>query len=268
MFDYAQIREYRAGDVPAMKRLWRDCFGDGEELTAPFFEHLCGMGTGFAAVRDDKLIGMAFVLFAELRSADLKRKDKISYIYAVAVEKTHRCHGIGEALTRECVRYSRERGAESVCTLPASEKLYEWYEAVGNMHFVSCCEYENTAASDEPAEIIELEADEYGWRRDDLLTGVPYVHFLYSFLQFWEALCRVCGGGLFACGDGIACGYVEDGVLYIKEAINDPPEFIPALCRKLGAAKAVVRRPSDDAEPFVCSDNPLPGGTVWNIALD
>ena len=268
MFDYAQIREYRAEDVPTLKKLWFNCLGDGEEITAAFFEHLRGMGTGFAAVRCGRIIGMAFVLFAELRSADLKRKDKVAYIYAVAVEEAHRRHGVGAALTQECIRFSRERGAESVCTLPASEKLYEWYEAVGDMKFTLCCEYEEVQASDEPAEINELEADEYGWRRDDLLTGKPHVHFLYSFLQFQEALCHACGGGLYACGDGIACGYVDDGVLYVKEAIGDTPGFVPALCRHLGAQKAVVRRSSDDAEPFICSDNPLPCGTVWNIALD
>ena len=69
---------------------------------------------------------------------------------------------------------------------------------------------------------------------------------------------------------GIACGYVDNGVLLIKEVLNDPPEFIPALCRRLGAKSAIVRRPDRYGSPFIAAyeAKDFPRDTVWDLALD
>ena len=89
-------------------------------------------------------------------------------------------------------------------------------------------------------------------------------------MLFQEAVCKTYGGGMFACGGGIACGYIDNGVLLIKEVLNDTPEFIPALCRKLGAKSALVRRSAPDGEPFIAAYEPalFPEDTVWNLVLD
>ena len=56
----------------------------------------------------------------------------------------------------------------------------------------------------------------------------------------------------------------------IKEALNDTPEFIPALCRKLGASKAVIRRPRTEGQPYIAAfeENTYPPDTEWNLSLD
>ena len=69
---------------------------------------------------------------------------------------------------------------------------------------------------------------------------------------------------------GIACGYLDGDTLMIKEALNDAPEFIPALCRKLGAKKAVVRRARSEGQPYIAAfeENAYPPDTEWNLSLD
>ena len=89
-------------------------------------------------------------------------------------------------------------------------------------------------------------------------------------MLYQKALLKAYGGGFFACKDGIACGYIDGETLLIKEALNCCPEFIPALCRRLGARNALIRYAADDGEPFIAAYEAtgLPSDTVWNLALD
>ena len=124
--------------------------------------------------------------------------------------------------------------------------------------------------SDSAAEITPLFADEYAFKRADILRDNNYVNLNYGYMLFQEALCKRYGGGLFGCKGGIACGYVDNGVLLVKEVLNDSPEFIPALCSKLGAKSALVRRPDRYGTPFIAAyeAKDLPSDTVWGLALD
>ena len=77
-------------------------------------------------------------------------------------------------------------------------------------------------------------------------------------------------GGFFEYKGGVACGYVENGTLFVKEALGDAPEFIPALCTSLGAEKAVIRRASAHGERYIAAyqSKDFPPDTVWNLTLD
>ena len=44
-----EIREYKMWDVPAMRKLWHEVFGDPEELTEIFYLMLPDMGSAVVA---------------------------------------------------------------------------------------------------------------------------------------------------------------------------------------------------------------------------
>lgn len=134
----------------------------------------------------------------------------------------------------------------------------------------SYCTLDEVFPSARDIEIQELYADEYSYRRIDLLAGRPYVSLYYDWLRFQEVIFKTYGGGFYAYKGGIACGYLDGDTLLIKEALNDAPEFIPALCRKLGARKAVVRRASASGQPYIaaCKNDSYPADAVWDISLD
>ncbi len=263
------IHEYRPEEVGALKALWRDVFGDAQSVIDSFFELLPSMGTGFTAAFDGEIFGAAYVLDTFLHLPDSSTK-KASYIYAVAVDGSARGKGLGAELTRSCMRYAWESGADLCCTLPAEPSLYDWYKSRCGFETASFCSYETIPAGNDTGNIKRLHADEYAFLREDMLRGRAHISFYYGFLSFQEAIFSEYGGGFFACGNGIACGYVEGNVLYIKEALGDTPEFIAALCAMLGAKKAIVRRASEHGERYVAAylKSEYPPDTIWNLTLD
>lgn len=263
------IREYRKEDIGSLTALWSEVFGDSKELIASFFDLLPSMGTGFVAELDGEIFGMAYVLDAFLHLPDNSTK-KLAYIYAVAVDDSARGHGLGAELSRACMRRAWEDSADVCCTLPAEESLYAWYEAKCGLSNASCCVYETVSAAPESGDIRRLHADEYAFRREDLLKGTAHVGFYYGYLKFQEEIFLSERGGFFEYNGGIACGYIENGTLYVKEALNDAPEFIPELCAALGAAQAVIRRNRHEGERYVCAyqKSEYPADTVWNLTLD
>lgn len=263
------INEYKKDDVPSLKALWTETFGDSAALVDKFFELLPSMGSGLVAERFGEIFGAAYIIETELWNSNGFSK-KIGYIYAVAVEESERGNGLGAELVRACMRYAWENGIDICCTLPAEPSLYNWYEKTSGLSPATYCVYDTVYPSDCDADIKEIYADEYGFARSDILKGRNYVNPSYPYLLFQEAIFREYGGGYYACGDGIACGYIDGDTLYIKEALNDSPEFIPALCKKLGAQKVIVRRASCSGVPYICAYETadFPADTIWNLTLD
>lgn len=263
------IHEYAKADIPSLKSLWFEAFGDEPSLVDSFFELLPSMGMGLVAEYSGELLGAAYVLYAELNDPCSAPK-KLAYIYGVAVDPSAQGQGIGASLVRACMRHAFSNGAELCCTLPAEPELYAWYAKIGSLLPVSACTYEELAPSDERLDIRELFADEYSYRRTDLLKAKPHISLYSGWLHFQESIFKTYGGGFFAYKDGIACGYLDGDTLLIKEALNDEPEFIPALCKKLGAKRAVIRRSAAKGEPYIVAyeKNLYPPDTEWNLSLD
>lgn len=264
-----EMHEYDKGDLPWLKSLWYDAFGDEPGLVNAFFDLLPSMGSGIVAEFYGELFGAAYILYADLFLPKQPPK-KLAYIYGVAVDKAAQGQGIGRQLVRCCIQRAREQGADICCTLPAEPSLYGWYAENCGLVPASSCVFEEVYPSDADIDIRELYADEYSYRRIDLLAGRPYVSLYYDWLRFQEVIFKTYGGGFYAYKDGIACGYLDGDTLLIKEALGDAPEFIPALCGKLGAKKAVIRRAAAVGKPYiaVCEDDAYPADTVWDLSLD
>lgn len=269
MYYNAEINEYRKEDIPSLKRLWTEVFGDDAALVDRFFELLPSMGTALVAECGGEIAGAAYILQSELWKNGVASA-KLGYIYAVAVEPEARGCGIGAELVRSCLRFCWGDRIDICCTLPAESSLYGWYAESAGLLPASYCVYEDIPAGKTLSGIKRLCADEYGFLRHDLLKHGSYINHYYGWLLYEEALLRAYGGGFFAYGDALVCGYIEDGVLLVKEAINDPPELIPALCSQLGANSARVRRISAGGEPYIAAFEPenYPPDTAFGLTLD
>ena len=254
-----KLREYEDADVGALCSLWESVFGDKPELIQEFFRLLPGMGFCAVAELDGEIVGMASVLTALELVTPGGDAARCGYVYAVAVKPEVRGKGAGTALMKHCRRmFSR------LCTLPASEGLYSWYADCLGADKVSRCIYETIAAKASDVEIKNLSSAEYAAMRSEykLNTAFPLAWYEYQ-----RELCRYYGGGMFRSGRSIACGYLEDGVLKIKECLG-PTDLIPELCRRLGAEKAEIRTAFHAGKPFIAASFPLPETLNMCIALD
>lgn len=247
------IREYRVSDVPALIELWNEVFYDEKSLIKRFFELLPQLGCGYVAEAGGTVIGMAYVLNLAIE------QKKFGYVYAVAVNEEYRSKGIGSALMA-CCRKNHQR----LCTFPATTSLYSWYERTLGMTYRSHCRYDRLAPEASEGAIRILSAEEYAARRSEYK---PEVRYPMEWYEYQRTLCRTYGGGMFAYGKSIACGYLENGVLRITECLGST-DFIPMLCHRLGADHAEVRRLSFDGSSFICANAPIADTLDFGLALD
>lgn len=261
------LRETHAEDYAALSALWQRCFGDPPELIEKFFTLLPELGRGVTALYQGRAVGAAYALTGlEL----LPGNKSCGYVYAVAVDESCRGLGIGGELSIAAAEAARKAGAEIICTLPAEESLYGWYEKlIGVKYSLRRGKLLCEAAE---GECCEISAEEYAVRREELLSGKPHIRFPAAYLEFQRELCKCYGGGFFAVGDGIAAAYPEGDTVMIKELIlpagAERNAVAAAVAAKLGADFALRYEPAADGERFVACDSALPWDCAWDLALD
>ena len=266
------IREYCPGDRAALAALWRQVFGDPEEVVAAFFDALPGLGGGAVAVYEGRPVGAAYVLDALSLTDGQGHRRRCGYLYAVAVDPEHRHQGLGAGLSRMAAALSLRRGAEFICTLPAEPSLYAWYEEILGLRCALHRKHCPVAAK--PVFPVErLCSGEYLARREALLAGRPHLCPEAAVMAFAGQFYTLFGGGLFACGGGLCAASVEDGQALIQELIAPEgvaaADMAAALCAALGCRDGQFMLPSPQGEPYLAAPaGVLPPDCVWNLSFE
>lgn len=265
-----ETREYKLRDLKEIKSLWLRCFNDTEEFVDGFFERLHDMGSCVVGEEGGRIVAMASVLCGqELQFGGSLRTPECGYIYALAVDEHYRGKGLGESIAKAAYDLALKREAAIVCTLPADEKLYSFYEKTLGFKPVLFRERYEIDASD--AEMtMELNATEYNMMREDLLRGSTYLRLSYFSMDFLSFLCKSYGGGLYAGMSGICACTVDGETCVISEIISqNPKDTAASVAAKLGCKKAVYYMPSTAGQAFIASDSTaVPIDTLWNIAYE
>ena len=266
------IREYRAGDIPALSFLWQDVFGDPLPFTAEFYAMLPDMGSAVVAELDGKLIGAAHVLSGFELVTRRKKAPVVGYIYAVMVTAQRRSLGVGKALTLEAAALARRREAAVICTLPADAPLYGWYHRLLGIECVlHRRRFEIGCAPRE--QVMELSATEYMHWRETLLEGKNYLRPSQPTLEFQRRFCKFFGGGLYACRSGICTAELDGDTCLIKELIardsEDCAQIAASVGHLLGAKTCVYYLPAPDGESYrAAQPGSVPADCVWNLSFD
>lgn len=266
------IREYRPGDVPRLRELWRGAFGRPDSLTDALFRLLPDMGTALVAAEGERLIGAVCVIVG-LELADCGRKPPVcGYICGLAVAEDRRGHGVGSALARAAALKAREREAGLICALPTQPSLYRWCEErLGIERALFRQRREVASAPVEP--VMRLSSTEYMLWRESMLRGRARLRPSNPTLEFARLCCEGMGGGLFACGSGICAAGVSGSVAVLRELVSmdgsacgDIAASVGAL---LGAERAVYCLPAADGEPYIAATpGTVPSDCVWDLSFD
>ena len=266
------IREYRAGDVPALSFLWQDVFGDPLSFTAEFYALLPSIGSAVVAEKGGKLVGAAHVIDG-LELVGRRKKDVTAgYIYAVMVAAEYRSLGIGKALTTEIASLAKKRGAGLLCILPADAPLYGWYHRLLGFECVlHRKEFELGCTA--RAQVTELDAAQYMQRREQLLQGKHYLRPTMPTMEFQRRFCKFFGGGLYAVGEGICTAELDGDRCLIKEILSPDSESFVTIAASvghmLGAKTSVYYLPARDGESYIAAPpGSIPADCVWNLSFD
>ena len=122
-FDGTEIIRATNSDLPHVKALWQEIFGDNEEFIEGFYRAFPIKENTLVAKVGERVVGMANALDCTLAYENERFCGK--YIYALAVSGEHRGMGIAKALLDAC-----EEG-NFVLLVPETPDLYCMYAHLG-----------------------------------------------------------------------------------------------------------------------------------------
>ena len=114
-----------SSQIPKLRQLWKDTFGDSDAFLDMFFE------TAFSLERCVCVTSYTY-LVASLYWFDCEFSgQKIAYIYAVATANEYRGQGICHALMEYTHAHLKAHGYAGAILSPAEESLFSFYEKMG-----------------------------------------------------------------------------------------------------------------------------------------
>ena len=124
-----ELRVARTEDVPHLRRIWRESFGDEEEYLDFFFERrFVPENTPILTVEGEPAAQL-FLLPAALRTQN--GLYSIDYLFSAATDPKYRKRGFMEKLLRFSRSLAKERGKAAIVLLPGSAALYRYYAKCG-----------------------------------------------------------------------------------------------------------------------------------------
>lgn len=188
-----------SSDIPALRSLWKEAFGDTDTFLDAFFT------TGFSSERC-RLVRIGQQPVAALYWFDCEcRGEKMAYLYAIATAKSHQ----GQGLCRELMDCTHKDlasvGYAGAMLVPGSASLFGFYEKSGYRAFGAIGEF-SCKASASPAALRQISAEEYTKLRRQYLPaeGVVQEGAVLFFLQTQANFYAGNNFVLVAAGDRIA----------------------------------------------------------------
>lgn len=238
--------------LPGLRQLWKEAFGDDDSFIAAFFE------TGFAPDRC-RCITENGCIAAALYWFDCHCGGPVAYLYAVATAKQYRGKGFCRVLMENTHGLLKELGYSGAVLVPGEPGLSVMYGSMGYEFFGGIREFSCAAAGS--AQLQALSAREYAALRRQYLPAGGVIQEEAN-LEFLSRLVS-----FYAGEDFLFCADVRDGKLYCPEFLGNC-DAAPRILAALGARAGSFRTPGqgDFAMYHSLSDAVAP--TYFGLAFD
>lgn len=244
------------GDIPALRRLWKQAFGDADAFLDSFF------AVGFSPDRC-RCLWENDALAAALYWFDCTWEEKpAAYLYAVATDEKYRGRGLCHALMEDTHSYLQGKGYAASVLVPGTRELFRLYEKIGYRTFGYVQEF-ICKAGDDPVQLEKLTAEEYNRLRKKrlpqgaILQEGVMLDFLHTQAEFYA-------GEIF-----LLAAAKGENTLVVQEFLGDT-SAVPGILAALGVPKGHFRTPGNE-KPFAMfyslSDHTF-APTYFGIALD
>lgn len=229
-FDYPA-----AVQIPCLRALWKEAFGDSDAFLDAFFIH------GFSSRRCRCITEGGAVVAALYWFEVTCENQRFAYLYAVATAKSWRGRGLFSALFQDTKKILTQEGFDGILLVPERESLGRMYERFGFFACTSIGELTDSAG-ESPVSLREIGAAEFArLRRQFLPMGAVLqegadLKFLATQCHFWAG------------ENWLAAGQIYDGKLVCQEFLGDD-RAIPGLLRALDVPCGSFRGPGKE-KPF------------------
>lgn len=241
--------------LPQLRRLWQEAFGDGEAFLDLFFHIVFSPDRCRCVTVEDSVAAALYWL-------DCRCQDRpIAYLYAVATGKKHRGQGLCRALMADTHRLLAELGYAGTVLVPGELPLFEMYGSMGYGPCSTIREFTREAGRSR-AELRELSAEEFAALRRQYLPAGAVIQEGEN-LTFLAGLAKFYGGldFLLCAADG------PEGLTGLELLGN--ADAAPDILAALGKASGTFRSPGPGRE--FAMYRPLTAGlmpTYFGFAFD
>ena len=263
------VRRGAVADVPALKLLWHNVFGDSDADIDLFFDTFFDVSVCVVAEADGTLSAMGFLLPVGALRIPGEADIPCGMIYAVATEPSHRRLGCGAAVTRGLLDAAKTCGIDCVVLHPAEESLFEYYSKKVELETSFFCTEERISVvprRDLP--LRSLTAAEYMQIREEILKNTPFITFDERCFEYQRRLCG--GGGLYTLDGAKCCAAVEvsDVGVRVAELLGDEDLLLGAIAHEFSTAEYVVRRQGNNTPFGMINDGFAPQTGWFGLAFD
>lgn len=230
-FDYPAPEQ-----LPVLKQLWADAFGDTEDFISGFFS------TAFSPLRcrvareNGETAGVLYWFDVTCRG------QKMAYFYAVATHPAHRGRGVCRGLMADTHALLRAQGYAGALLVPETEALRNMYASFGYRGAASVAET-FCAAGSVPTDLHQIDREEYARLRREYLPEGGVVQEGEN-LRFFAEQARFYRGTGFL----LAAQPTEGESLFGCELLGDAAAA-PGILKSLGYAQGTFRTPGEK-KPF------------------
>jgi GNAT superfamily N-acetyltransferase len=126
------FRTARESDLPRLRTLWKQCFGDEDFFIDAFFSALFRPERCAVAEEAGKAVAMAHLLPCALEDRGAPPAAyAAAYLYGMCTDPAFRSRGVGLGLLDFAARLLAERKVCAIALLPADEGLFDFYAKAG-----------------------------------------------------------------------------------------------------------------------------------------
>lgn len=231
-----------------MYSLWQSCFGDDRETIDMFFKNSFSYENAVICTDKAEVVSQLFLLPEKL---SLGEKEYFAYyIYAAATAESYRKQGIMGSLLEFTSALAADRKADYLFLVPATEKLFDYYEKFG---FYKALYAEKTVfklAGGEPLDIKSTEPSDIkkaALKREKLLKGVNRVVWRENEIKLFSDFLGDDGKIVF--GDDFYVSYspAENGVFVTELLCEGTYENALDVLKKTGENTFFVSVPEEKA---------------------
>lgn len=220
--------------IPGLRKLWQEAFGDSEDFLDIFFAH------GFHSSRC-RCITESSNPVAALYWFDCSCSGKkIAYLYAVATARSHRGQGLCHRLMENVHRLLAEQGYSGAILVPGEASLFDFYGKMGYLT-IPCASRFSAMAGENANAVACLTPAEYAIRRKALLPANAVLQEGEN-LSFLSQICELYGGEGW-----VMAAAAEESTLTAMEFLGDSSR-IPGILKALNVVQGHFR--SVGNEPF------------------
>lgn len=221
----------RPEDIQALRKLWKQAFGDDDAFLDAFF-HTCFSAQRCRCVTvDGSLVGALYWMDCTCRGK------KMAYLYAIATDPEFRGKGICRGLMENTHRHLQALGYAGAILVPGEASLFAMYSKMGYACFGGIRRFSAWAEGSSVA-LRLLKPEEYAALRRQMLPEGSVLQE-GQMLAFLGSQLRFYAGGDFL----LAAGESEDG-LFVPEFLGNQQK-IPGILQALGKKEGAFRVPGE-----------------------